>query len=325
MCHMTSDNANAQGWGMKGQDVSVIIPTQNRPHYLEQSVASVLNQTHKANEIIIIDDGSDNIYTDAIEQIASLSPIIKLYRYESSKGPGYARNLGLEKATGDYVLFLDDDDLLNPCMVSDGLLYFRQHHNVDVVICAARTFNRLPMPGVHCLDTHALIESDAIATQMKTDVPIDFADIQRFSIPIDACLVRRRAIGSIRFPEDLLIGEDTFFWLSLRHQGVTFHYYNAVKVFIRQHHHNSTRSKRRYHRLIQNYQNKLLTSGMLTRPRDIALTNVQLAYFKLRLNPVNGLLNSGPILRHVGIVLKALSHFLLDRLRRRQHSLWSYF
>ena len=118
---MISNSPDLLDEAMKHQLVSVIIPTHNRPDYLEQAVTSVLNQTHKTIEIIIVDDGSDKRHTEAIQRIAGMNPTIGLHRHETPKGPGYTRNLGLDKATGEFVLFLDDDDLLRPGMVADGL------------------------------------------------------------------------------------------------------------------------------------------------------------------------------------------------------------
>ena len=310
---------------MEPQLVSVIIPTHNRPYYLEQAVGSVLTQTHRAIEVIIVDDGSDKPHAEAIQRIADLGPNIGLHRHGTPKGPGPARNLGLDKATGEFVLFLDDDDLLYPGMVADGLIQFQRHPDSDVVVCAARTFSQLERPGFICLGKNPQIAADGTAKQlMKTTAPIDLSVIQRTVIPIDACLVRRQAIGSIRFPEDLLIGEDTFFWLSLKHHGGAFRYYDKVNVLIRRHPFNSTGSKRSYHRQIQNFHCKLLKSGMLTKRRDIALVNVQLAYFKFRQNPMAGLVNCGHIFKNKKLILKALGLFFYDRLRGKRRSFWSY-
>ena len=322
---MISNNSDLLDEEMKPRLVSVIIPTHNRPAYLEQAVSSVLNQTHKAIEIIIVDDGSDKRHTEAIDRIAGLGPAIGLHRHETPKGPGYARNFGLDKATGEFVLFLDDDDLLRPSMVDDGLTQFQRYPDSDVVVCAARAFSQSEASGAICLDKNRQVADSGTAMQLKPSALIDLSDLQRIIIPIDACLVRRQTIGSIRFPEDLLVGEDTFFWLSLKHQGGAFRYHDKVNVLLRRHPSNSTGSKRRYYRQIQNYQCKLLKSGMLTRRKDIALVKVQLAYFKFRQNPMAGLLNCGQIFKNIKPVLKALGLFLYDRLRKQPRSFWRYF
>ena len=321
---MISNSPDLLDEAIKPQLVSVIIPTHNRPDYLEQAVTSVLNQTHKTIEIIIVDDGSDKRHTEAIQRNAGMNPTIGLHRHETPKGPGYTRNLGLDKATGEFVLFLDDDDLLRPDMVADGLRQFQRHPDSDVVVCAARTFGRLKTSGSVCSDKNTEIVAGGTDRLLKTTAPIDLSVLQRIIIHIDACLVRRQAIGSIRFPEDLLIGEDTFFLLSLKHHDGAFRYYDVVNVFLRRHPYSITGSKRRYYRQIQNYHRKLLKSGMLTKRKDIALANVQLAYFKFRQNPMAGFFNCSHIFKNIKPILKALILFFYDRLRKQPHSFWRY-
>lgn len=89
---------------------SVIIPTFNRVSLLQQTLASVFAQTFKDFELIVVDDGS----TDATPRLLSkLHHQIKLLRLEN-RGPGAARNSGSRYATGDYLAFLDSDDVWFP-------------------------------------------------------------------------------------------------------------------------------------------------------------------------------------------------------------------
>lgn len=86
---------------------SVIIPTYNRAALLGEALKSVFAQTFKDYEIIVVDDGS----TDGTEEmLAGLAGKVRYYRQEN-KGPGAARNLGIYNAAGDYVAFLDSDDV----------------------------------------------------------------------------------------------------------------------------------------------------------------------------------------------------------------------
>jgi len=94
--------------------VSTIIPVYNRPDILVEAVQSVLAQTYRPIEIIIVDDGS----TDATPQVASElaarnPPIVRSIR-QANKGPGRARQTGLETARGEFIQYLDSDDLLLP-------------------------------------------------------------------------------------------------------------------------------------------------------------------------------------------------------------------
>ena len=89
--------------------VSVVIPAFNSSDYIKRAINSVLNQTYKKIEIIVVDDGS----TDNTEEI--LSNYIKkkeiIYLKKKNGGPASARNLGIEKSRGNYIAFLDSDDI----------------------------------------------------------------------------------------------------------------------------------------------------------------------------------------------------------------------
>ncbi len=90
--------------------ISVIFPTYNRCALLERAINSVLKQTRPVDEIIIIDDGS----TDGTpELLAKKYPQI-LYFWQENKGVSATRNAGIEKATGDWIAFLDSDDTWLP-------------------------------------------------------------------------------------------------------------------------------------------------------------------------------------------------------------------
>ena len=86
--------------------VSVIIPTFNRWNLLPRALESVQNQTLKASEVLVIDDGSDESFGKLIEESF---PFVTVFRQEN-KGVAGARNLGIQKATGEWIALLDSDD-----------------------------------------------------------------------------------------------------------------------------------------------------------------------------------------------------------------------
>lgn len=88
--------------------ISVIIPVFNRFNLVEKSIQSVLNQSYLDIEIIIVDDhSSDGIFTFFNENMS-------IYRLDQNSGPGFCRQFGLENSKGNYILFLDSDDILKP-------------------------------------------------------------------------------------------------------------------------------------------------------------------------------------------------------------------
>lgn len=92
--------------------ISIIIPTYNDAFYLERSLLSIAAQTVMPDEIIVVDDGSQNDYAEKICSSKKLSKLnIRFFKIDNS-GPSGARNFGFKKSNGEYTLFLDADDLL---------------------------------------------------------------------------------------------------------------------------------------------------------------------------------------------------------------------
>jgi len=94
-----------------GFSLSVVIPTHNRAQLVCRAVQSVLNQGWPGIEIVIVDDGSRDATATAIRR---LFPVARYLRHETPLGPGPARQHGLEAASGEWVVLLDDDDELAP-------------------------------------------------------------------------------------------------------------------------------------------------------------------------------------------------------------------
>lgn len=114
---------------MNAGSVSVVIPAHNAAHFLAEAVASVRAQTHPAAEIIIVDDGS----TDRTpEVIAALGDGIRSVR-QPQAGAGAARNHGAELATGEWLAFLDADDLWPADKLERQLAWLDKHPEAELV------------------------------------------------------------------------------------------------------------------------------------------------------------------------------------------------
>lgn len=118
--------------------VSVIIPVYNRPELLRDAVASVASQSHRPIELIIVDDGS----TDHTPEVArSLAQELNSHDFktlvlqQSNAGPGMARQLGLDSANGEFVQFLDSDDLLEPSKLEKQLAGLQNNPKAGVSYC----------------------------------------------------------------------------------------------------------------------------------------------------------------------------------------------
>src|SRR5947209_429690 len=93
---------------------SVVIPTYNRAAYLRQTLASVLTQECQDFEIIVVDDGSTDATPVVLESFGGKLRVF----HQKNQGPGAARNLGASNAGGEYIAFLDSDDVWFPWTLS---------------------------------------------------------------------------------------------------------------------------------------------------------------------------------------------------------------
>jgi glycosyltransferase involved in cell wall biosynthesis len=113
--------------------VSVIIPVFNPTEHLVACVESVLQQAYSNFEVILVDDGSSN---RALEAMTSTWPssIVQVYRLDRNKGVAHARNWGVQHARGDYLCFIDQDDLWPPHKLRLQAKYLDEHTAIDFVI-----------------------------------------------------------------------------------------------------------------------------------------------------------------------------------------------
>jgi glycosyltransferase involved in cell wall biosynthesis len=211
---------------MKDARVSVIIPTYNRPGYLAQAVHSALQQTYAVHEIIVVNDGSNSECYHFINANGDLDPHIRIIHFPENRGVSAARNYGLEETTGEFVVFLDDDDLLHPEMIASNMLYFQQDERTDVVACAQASF--YDFPGEETVpDCWGEIPADKIISIQSYEKhpyfekELSFARI-RSCLQVGSCLIKKVSLGALRFPERLKRTEDIYFWWTLATAGVTF-------------------------------------------------------------------------------------------------------
>lgn len=92
--------------------ISVIIPVYNTELFVKECLKSLEKQTYKELEIIVVNDGSNSTCTELLINLADKDSRIKLFHFEERRGVGAARNYGLDRATGEFIYFLDSDDYI---------------------------------------------------------------------------------------------------------------------------------------------------------------------------------------------------------------------
>ena len=118
---------------MKSDLISIIVPVYNSELYINRCLDSLLKQTYKNIEIIIVDDGSKDNSLQLIKGYANKDSRIKVYT-QSNQGPSVARNTGLDNATGKYIMFVDADDFIDKNMVANMVEVIKDDTNT-LVLC----------------------------------------------------------------------------------------------------------------------------------------------------------------------------------------------
>lgn len=116
--------------------VSIIIPIYNAEKYLKECVESVINQDYHNLEIIMIDDGSTDGSKNACKHYAEIDSRIQLIE-KANSGVSDTRNIGLKKATGDYIAFVDSDDTISEFFISEMIESLKKN-SADIAFCEVR-------------------------------------------------------------------------------------------------------------------------------------------------------------------------------------------
>ncbi|MAY06937.1 MAG: hypothetical protein CMO72_07305 [Verrucomicrobiales bacterium] len=147
---------------MKISKISVIITTYNDAEYLQRSIPSVIDQSLKPLEIIIIDDGSENNKAELIaNSFISQTDIPILYSRKQNGGPSSARNSGIKLARGEFILFVDSDDELLP-----NSLEWRQ----KILESLGKDYASIFCSRIECLENKSNLTIEVPETDGKLDI-----------------------------------------------------------------------------------------------------------------------------------------------------------
>lgn len=189
------------------EKISVIIPVYNDEKYLAQCLDSVLKQTYSNLEIILVDDGSTDSIPEVYEKYANIRIL-----HKKNGGVGSSRNAVLEMATGEYILFVDDDDLLSETHIEE-LYNLLKKNDADI---AVGNFN------------HFIEEKRAYGIWLKEDdyfektyTPEEWFTVEYETVPYNrsiifavpwAKLYKRSLFENIVYPIDARVEDDLTTW-----------------------------------------------------------------------------------------------------------------
>jgi len=187
--------------------VSVIMPLYNAARYVGDALDSALAQTHRPYEIIVVDDGSTDGGADVVQPyVDEHGNAVRLIRKEN-EGVSKARNVGFEQTTGEFVAFLDADDLWLPTKLEKQIALFAKHP--EAMGTHTRCFN-----FEQAIDDHGREE-----TEKSIDDPSLSAMILHHWVVTSSAVVRRAALEKFSFPEDTGHAEDMVLFADIRTLG----------------------------------------------------------------------------------------------------------
>lgn len=121
--------------------VSIITPSYNKQQFIAETINSVINQIYQNWELIIVDDKSIDGTIELIKDVSNKDNRIKIYLNDTNRGGSYSRNYGLQKAQGDYVIFLDADDILMPDCLLNRVEEMKKDTTLDFCVFTMGNFN----------------------------------------------------------------------------------------------------------------------------------------------------------------------------------------
>ncbi len=213
---------------MQPATVSVVIPAYNSERYIADAIKSVLAQSFRPHEIIVVDDGSSDGTARALQPFAG---VIR-YLYQENRGEPAARNTGMRATSGSYIAFLDADDLWAPEKLELQMAYFAAHPSCAFVYSDMTTFD----------------ENGVIDPSVKVRFNITFprgnifpALFRETLFGSGSVVFRKDCIEKVGyFDEDFLVGSDYEMWLRMaRHFEIGV--VDQPLLQYRQHSHMSTR------------------------------------------------------------------------------------
>lgn len=203
--------------------ISIIIPVYHVADIIEDTLKSIQNQTFENYEVLLIDDGSKDETAEVIERCIADDDRFH-YVYKENQGPAAARNDGLKLAKGDFILFVDSDDLLAPNALT-VMYQAAQSENADLVTGSTKRFNQKQEWFIDAHITENVIKPGAKTFEENPELV--------YSIGPCAKLYKKELVEDIRFLEEIKYGEDQPFVLETLIRAQKIYTVDEVVYFYR--------------------------------------------------------------------------------------------
>jgi glycosyltransferase involved in cell wall biosynthesis len=202
--------------------VSVVVPTYNSAHHLKDAVESIFNQTYSSVECIVIDDGSTDHTRALLADLSHKYPGLKTAT-KANGGPSSARNMGLRLCSGEFVAFLDADDVMLPDKIARQTEVLAAHRDVGLLYSDYLVVSQNLQPLA------------VFVAEMPLELhPLDAFCYRNWFNP-SVTLIRRTLIDEVGgFDEGLAVAEDWDYWIRCAKVGRMSYLPGAVALY-RQH------------------------------------------------------------------------------------------
>lgn len=211
-------------------DISVIIPCYNSEKYISKTVESILSQTISPKEVILIDDGSkDKTFKILKEKQKRHKDIIKVIKLKENKGVSFARNYGIQNAQGEYILFVDSDDVAEPKLIEMYISRLKELNvnQKDKYILCYSAYTQIDKDGNE-------ISGTSRGIQLKPGEVLGYKFIRNYISTSGTLVEKDKIIKTGGFRENVIYSEDWDLWLRLAVVG-GFAYIDEPLVKIRRH------------------------------------------------------------------------------------------
>lgn len=277
--------------------VSIIIPVFNGEAFISKSIESIINQSYKDIEIIVIDDGS----IDNTAEIVKGFNRVKYY-FQNNMGPAAARNNGIRLSQGNFIAFQDADDVSLPNRIERQREFFREYPDIDIV------YN-----SVNIID-----DQDKILSTLRSEGiynnTYDFLAMTLFRqvIPCPpSIMVRRKCFETVKYPEQFVNAEDYLFTIELA-KKFKFKYLDEILYLYRRHQGNLT-----------NKHNKQLENEIAI-TENFGIDNIHDAINKTTFDILTKALLTAKILIKVKCYTEAISLLESNVLLHNNEYMWFY-
>jgi len=202
--------------------ISVIVPCYNYGNFLPITLNSIRHQTYQNWECIIVNDGS----TDNTEQVAkefSFQDKRFKYFYQANKGLSAARNTGIKQSKGDYIQFLDADDLIEPKKLEEQILVLKENPTYDIIYSSVRYFrNHIPDERLFSMNR---VNKNWMPNVSGNGKKVLKYLLHRNIMAANCPVVKRSVFDKVGFfNENLRFLEDYEFWVRCALSNVYFYY-----------------------------------------------------------------------------------------------------